>query len=62
MCSHRHGEKGNYSKKWTYDGKNVAGVAYVVDNSQICIEQCRILDMNMMWIINLYFYIGCKWR
>lgn len=18
--------------------------------------------MNMMWIINLYFYIGCKWR
>ena len=47
---------------WTYDGKNVARVAYVVDNSQICIEQCRILDMNMMWIINLYFYIGCKWR
>ena len=18
--------------------------------------------MNIMWIINLYFYIGCKWR
>lgn len=28
--------RGN-SKKWTYDGKNVASVAYVVDNSQICI-------------------------
>lgn len=27
------------SKKWTYDGKNVARVAYVVDNSQICIER-----------------------
>lgn len=27
------------SKKWTYDGKNVASVAYVVDNSQICIER-----------------------
>lgn len=26
-----------HSKKWTYDGKNVARVAYVVDNSQICI-------------------------
>lgn len=31
--------EGNYSKKWTYDGKNVASVAYVVDNSQICIER-----------------------
>ena len=30
--------RGN-SKKWTYDGKNVARVAYVVDNSQICIER-----------------------
>ena len=30
--------RGN-SKKWTYDGKNVASVAYVVDNSQICIER-----------------------
>ena len=29
----------NYSKKWTYDGKNVASVVYVVDNSQICIER-----------------------
>ena len=38
MCSHRHGGKGIYSKKWTYDGKNVASVVYVVDNSQICIE------------------------
>ena len=28
-----------HSKKWTYDGKNVARVAYVVDNSQICIER-----------------------
>ena len=28
--------RGN-SKKWTYDRKNVASVAYVVDNSQICI-------------------------
>ena len=28
-----------HSKKWTYDGKNVASVAYVVDNSQICIER-----------------------
>mgnify|MGYP004541838749 CR=1 FL=1 len=28
--------RGN-SKKRTYDGKNVASVAYVVDNSQICI-------------------------
>ena len=27
------------SKKWTYDGKNVASVVYVVDNSQICIER-----------------------
>ena len=26
-----------HSKKWTYDGKNVASVVYVVDNSQICI-------------------------
>lgn len=26
-----------HSKKWTYDGKNVARVAYVVDNLQICI-------------------------
>ena len=26
-----------HSKKWTYDGKNVARVAYVVDNSQIYI-------------------------
>ena len=30
--------RGN-SKKWTYDGKNVASVVYVVDNSQICIER-----------------------
>ena len=30
--------RGN-SKKRTYDGKNVARVAYVVDNSQICIER-----------------------
>lgn len=30
--------RGN-SKKWTYNGKNVASVAYVVDNSQICIER-----------------------
>lgn len=30
--------RGN-SKKWTFDGKNVASVAYVVDNSQICIER-----------------------
>lgn len=28
-----------HSKKWTYDGKNVASVAYVVDNSQICIKR-----------------------
>ena len=28
-----------HSKKWTYDGKNVASVVYVVDNSQICIER-----------------------
>ena len=28
-----------HSKKWTYDGKNVARVAYIVDNSQICIER-----------------------
>ena len=30
--------RGN-SKKWTYDGKNVASVVYVVDNSQICIKR-----------------------
>ena len=30
--------RGN-SKKWTYNGKNVASVVYVVDNSQICIER-----------------------
>lgn len=28
-----------HSKKWTYDGKNVASVVYVVDNSQICIKR-----------------------
>lgn len=46
--------RGN-SKKWTYDGKNVASVAYVVDNSQICIERnTRTLTSvdaggNRMW-------------
>lgn len=28
-----------HSKKWNYNGKNVASVVYVVDNSQICIER-----------------------
>lgn len=38
MCQSGLTIRGN-SKKWTYDGKNVASVAYVVDNSQICIER-----------------------
>ena len=38
MCQSGLTIRGN-SKKRTYDGKNVASVAYVVDNSQICIER-----------------------
>ena len=38
MCQPGLTIRGN-SKKWTYDGKNVASVAYVVDNSQICIKR-----------------------
>ena len=38
MCQSGLTIRGN-SKKWTYDGKDVASVAYVVDNSQICIER-----------------------
>ena len=38
VCQSGQTIRGN-SKKRTYDGKNVASVAYVVDNSQICIER-----------------------
>lgn len=46
-----------HSKKWTYDGKNVARVAYVVDNSQICIERnnrtLTSVDAGGNWVWSL---------
>ena len=48
--------RGN-SKKWAYDGKNVARVAYVVDNSQICIERnnrtLTSVDAGGNWVWSL---------
>ena len=57
MCSHRHGGKGITRKSGLTTGKNVARVAYVVDNSQICIERYNrtltSVDAGGNWVWSL---------